>query len=61
MHTNHNILYSFESSERILFRQKKIFQIQITTYEDINNQSQKLKINILNAFIWQPVIEFMQF
>ena len=33
----------------------------ITTYRDINDQSQKLKINILNVFIQQPVIELMQF
>ena len=28
---------------------------------NINNQAQKLEINVLNEFIYQPMIQFMRF
>ena len=51
MHANHVNLYSFERPERTQSEQKNDHSNWITTCEDINDQSQKLKINILNAFI----------
>ena len=33
----------------------------IITCGDINDQTQKLEINVLNEFIHQPIIQFMQF
>jgi len=60
MHANYINLYSFESPEPTLSERKKIIQIESLHVEILtNNQSQKLKINILNVFIWQPVIQFM--
>ena len=59
MHANYIILYSFESPERTPSRRKKDLSNSITTRGDINDQSQKLKINILNTFIQQSVIKVM--
>ncbi len=52
MHANYINLYSFESPEPTLSERKKIIQIESLHVEILtNNQSQKLKINILNVFI----------
>ena len=48
-------------AQNVLHLGKKNLSNSITTCGNINDQSQKLKINILNAFIRQPVIEFMRF
>jgi hypothetical protein len=61
MHAKHIYLYSYESPEPTPPERKKDHSNRITRCEDINDQSQKLKINILNVIIQQLVIQFMRY